>query len=77
MVLINMHAAKTQLSELVKRSLSGEDIVIARDGEPAVRLVPIHQSPPGRQFGALAGRITVPASFFDELPESELTAWGE
>ncbi len=36
-----MLEAKTQLSKLVERALQGEEIVIARDGEPAVRLVPV------------------------------------
>jgi prevent-host-death family protein len=38
---VNMFEAKTQLSKLVERALQGEEIVIARDGEPAVRLVPV------------------------------------
>ncbi len=38
---VNMLEAKTQLSKLVERALNGEEIVIARDGEPAVRLVPV------------------------------------
>ena len=28
-----------------------------------------------RRFGALAGRIAVDDSFFDSLPEAELSAW--
>jgi len=76
MPIINMHAAKSQLSDLVKRARAGEEIVIARDGEPAVMLVPVEGQSPRREFGALAGRIRVPASFFDELPDGELSAWG-
>ena len=76
MPIINMHAAKSQLSDLVKRAQAGEDIVIARDGQPAVRLVGVREAPVGRHFGALAGRITVPDSFFDPLPQDELSAWG-
>lgn len=36
-----MLEAKTQLSKLVERALNGEEIIIARDGEPAVQLVPV------------------------------------
>lgn len=39
MATINMHDAKTQLSDLVARAEAGEDIVIARRNRPAVRLV--------------------------------------
>lgn len=39
MATINMHDAKTQLSDLVARAEAGEEIVIARRNRPAVRLV--------------------------------------
>ena len=76
MPVINMHAAKTHLSDLVKRAQAGEEVIIARDGEPAVKLVPLDTNTPAPTFGALAGSIRVPASFFDELPADELSAWG-
>lgn len=38
---VNMLEAKTQLSRLVEAALQGEEVVIARDGEPMVRLVPV------------------------------------
>jgi prevent-host-death family protein len=38
---VNMHEAKTKLSNLVERALSGEEIIIARDGQPAVQLTPV------------------------------------
>ena len=76
MPIINMHAAKTQLSDLVKRARAGEEVVIARDGEPVAKLVPMDVEAPRRMFGAFAGRIRLPASFFDELPADELSAWG-
>lgn len=41
MQMVNMHQAKSTLSQLVEAALAGEDVVIARNGEPAVRLVPI------------------------------------
>lgn len=41
--MVNMHDAKTQLSDLVARAEAGEEIVIARRNKPAVRLVPVEQ----------------------------------
>jgi len=41
MATVNMHDAKTQLSNLVARAEAGEEIVIARRNKPAVRLVPV------------------------------------
>jgi prevent-host-death family protein len=63
-----MHEAKTQLSKLVERAESGEEIVITRRGEPAVRLVPTRR---GEGFASLAGvwkgQVKI-ADDFDELP---------
>ena len=68
MAYVGMHAAKTQLSQLVERALAGEEIVLTRRGEPAVRLVP-ERRPDG--FASLAGvwkgRVRI-AEDFDELP---------
>ncbi|MGF7006943.1 type II toxin-antitoxin system Phd/YefM family antitoxin [Aminobacter sp. BE322] len=41
MPIINMHQAKTGLSDLVARAEAGEEIVIARRNKPAVKLVPV------------------------------------
>ena len=37
---VNIHAAKTQLSQLVARAEKGERITIARAGKPVAQLVP-------------------------------------
>jgi prevent-host-death family protein len=41
--IVNMHEAKTTLSRLVDRALAGEEIILAKAGRPAVRLVPVPQ----------------------------------
>jgi len=41
MKVINMHEAKTTLSQLVEQALQGETIVIARRGVPVVTLEPV------------------------------------
>jgi prevent-host-death family protein len=64
-----MHAAKTNLSQLVERALEGEEIVLTRRGVPAVRLVPERAA---AGFASLAGvwggRVRI-ADDFDELPD--------
>jgi prevent-host-death family protein len=40
---VNVLEAKSQLSKLVKAALEGEEVIIARDGEPMVKLVPLSQ----------------------------------
>ena len=71
----NIHAAKTNLSRLINQSLSGEEIVIARGQKPLVKLVPLDPIPKGRNFGSLQSTGHVDDSFFDSLPEEELSAW--
>jgi prevent-host-death family protein len=39
--IVNMHQAKASLSRLVERALAGEEVVIARNGQPLVQLVPM------------------------------------
>ena len=39
MIMVNMHTAKSTLSQLVEEVLMGEDVVIARNGKPVARLV--------------------------------------
>ena len=43
---VNIHEAKTHLSRLIERAVSGEDVIIAKAGNPLVRLVRIEQSIP-------------------------------
>ena len=74
MLRINVHEAKTQLSRLLSQAEAGEDVVIQRRGEPVARLVAY--KPKGkRQPDVLKGKIVVPDSFFEPLPEEELRLW--
>ena len=67
-----MHEAKTQLSRLLERAHAGEEIVIAKNGKPYARLVPL-EAPKAREPGLLTGKLE--DAFFDALPEEELAAW--
>jgi prevent-host-death family protein len=69
---VNVHEAKSRLSELLVRVEAGEEIVIARAGKPVAQLTAV-TPPADRVFGIL--QMTVPQSFFDPLPASELAAW--
>ena len=40
MTKVNIHQAKTQFSRLVELAASGEEIIIAKSGQPVARLVP-------------------------------------
>jgi prevent-host-death family protein len=75
MPIYTVHEAKTNLSKLIERAEAGDEVIIARRDQPAVRLVPVGQSTPKRKFGAYKGDATVTDAFFDPLPDDELDAW--
>ncbi|MFN8224846.1 MAG: type II toxin-antitoxin system prevent-host-death family antitoxin [Gaiellales bacterium] len=55
---VNIHEAKTHFSKLVERAAAGEEIVIAKAGEPRARLVPLAPAPPRRRKpGSMKGKI--------------------
>ena len=72
--IVNMHQAKSTLSRLVERALSGEDVVIARNGTPLVRLVPVAKKAKPRVPGRMKGQIWI-APDFDEMSEEEMKDW--
>jgi len=74
MPVITVHAAKTNLSKLIERAESGEEIIIARGKYPAVKLVPV-KPVSQRHFGMYKGLAKVGPEFFEPLPEEELQAW--
>jgi len=76
MAQVGMHEAKTKLSQLVERAEAGEDIVIARNGTPVARLVPVAStSSLAAVHGALRGQVHL-ADDFDELPDDIAEAFG-
>jgi prevent-host-death family protein len=62
---VNIHEAKTQLSQLIQRVLDGEEVIIARNNQPIVRLEPIARTPTKRQLGSLRGLVKSIADDFD------------
>jgi prevent-host-death family protein len=70
---VNVQDAKTRLSELLARVERGEEIVIARGGNPIARLSPLGDAPE-RELGFVPGG-PIRVSFFEELPGDELRAW--
>jgi prevent-host-death family protein len=71
-----MHEAKTKLSQLVERAEGGEDIVIARNGKPVARLVPVPATASLADVrGVWRDRVRI-ADDFDELPDDIADAFG-
>lgn len=74
MTTVNVGQAKTELSRLIALALAGEEVEIARDGVPVVRLVPLEATRRGLRFlaarGSLAGKIRIGDDF--EFTDAEL-----
>ena len=69
---VNVHEAKTNLSKLLERAHRGEEIVIAKNGTPFARLVPL--AAPDRRTPGLVDCV-IDDAFFEPLPDDELGAW--
>ncbi len=63
---INVYQAKTHFSEVLRRVESGDEVTIARDGSPVVRLQKVTQPAQARRWGQDAGTIVL-APDFDAL----------
>ena len=72
---VNIHDAKTRLSQLVERVEKGEEIVIARAGRPVARLTPLKQRGKSRKLGLLDGTCKIPDDFNAPLPQALLRAF--
>lgn len=72
---VNIHEAKTRLSQLIEQVEGGAEVTIARAGTPVARLVPIAGTRPRRVLGPLAGKALVPEDFNAPLPETEMNSF--
>ena len=66
---VNIHQAKTHFSKLIERVRLGEEIVIAKAGQPVAQLVPARRR---RQPGTGKGQIVIHNSFYEDLPDDLL-----
>jgi len=69
---VNIHEAKTHLSKLLRRVLSGEEIIIANAGKRVARIVPYREITTDRKPGQDRGLFMVPEDFDAPLPEEVL-----
>jgi prevent-host-death family protein len=63
MAQFNIHVAKAHLSELIQKAMLGEEVVIARDNKPVVKLVALHPPKPQRQLGFSKGQVEIAPDF--------------
>lgn len=65
---VNIAEAKAHFSRLVKMAMTGEEVIIARDHKPVLKLVPIGAVDQPRQPGSARGMVTISPDF-DETPD--------
>ncbi|MCD7983207.1 MAG: type II toxin-antitoxin system Phd/YefM family antitoxin [Desulfovibrio sp.] len=74
---VNIHEAKTNLSRLIEKAVSGESFVIAKSGKPMVTVSAYTPPPdPAKRVGFLKGMIEVPDDF-DSMGRDEIQAMFE
>lgn len=61
--MFNVAQAKARFSELVRKAMSGDEVVIAKDNKPILKLVPIEPSAKRRKPGSARGRVWMAADF--------------
>ncbi len=71
---VNMHEAKTRLSQLAERAWRGDEVVIAKAGKPYLDLKPHTSSTRQRVPGRYKGKIKL-ARDFDRLPPEVVAAF--
>jgi prevent-host-death family protein len=69
---VNIHQAKTHFSKLIERVRLGEEIIIAKAGEPVARLIPEARPGKRRELGTAEGQIWISENFDDPLPDDLL-----
>jgi prevent-host-death family protein len=72
---VNMHEAKTNLSELVAEVEAGGEVILARAGKPVARLLPLRKAST-RKLGRWKGKVRMSKDFDAPLSTEDLAAWG-
>ena len=68
---VNIHHAKTHLSKLIAQAENGEEVIIARNGKPVVKLVAVTPVKRKSLLGALKGKFSISDDFHLSDPEIE------
>ena len=77
MQVINIHKAKTNLSKLIEKAQTGEDIIIAKAGKPVAKLSAYKDALKPRKAGLWKGKVWVSDDFDDEDEEINKLFYGK
>jgi prevent-host-death family protein len=73
---MNLHDAKAKLSRYVEQALDGEEVVIARAGQPLVKLVPMSSTPRRRRLGFMCTKGIATADLKGDFADDINTMFG-
>jgi prevent-host-death family protein len=68
---VSLEEAKIQLHDLIDAAVGGEEIIIAKDSQHLVKLVPVATTRPHPQFGSAKGLIIMSDDFDEPLEDFE------
>lgn len=60
---VSIEEAKTTLPDLIEEAVGGDEVLIAKDDQHIVKLVPVSGTKPSPQFGSAKGLITMAQDF--------------
>jgi prevent-host-death family protein len=69
MAQFNIAEAKARFSELVEKALAGDEVVVARDNKPLLKLVPLGDRDRPRKPGSARGQVHMSKDFDEPLPD--------
>ncbi|MDQ2780869.1 MAG: type II toxin-antitoxin system prevent-host-death family antitoxin [Pseudomonadota bacterium] len=72
---VNVHEAKSRLSQLLALVESGQEVLIARTGKPVARLSPLQPKAKQRRLGLLGNTVQVPDDWYAPLPDAVLASF--
>lgn len=73
----NIHQAKTNLSQLIEKTLKGEEVIIAKAGKPVAKIVAYKEKLKPRKPGLWKGKVWMSDDFNEEDEEINKLFYGE
>lgn len=75
MHITNISEAKVQLSALIEKVRSGQEVIIGKAGKPVAKIIPYNRNSERRVPGLLKGKIKI-SNDFDKLPDEIAESFG-
>lgn len=70
---VSVYEAKSKLSQMINRALEGEEVIITRNGEETVKLVPATVGSPAKSWlGSWRGQARIHDAFYEPLGDDTL-----